>query len=187
VLAPRPTAGSTLTFFQLFLRPPDAALPGHLLLGILDPTNELVSRQGRDVLPGSERGVVGDQRLAQVCGQLVHRAAGHSLVAHGASVVARPGRCEDVQNQILARLGVRVTSGRSSVEQTRLGLAGMFAPTRPNDRVLRGIMQATAGGGDLGMAWSMPPGRPVIGVRSASDQAVSSTKRHSHSVGRHDA
>src|SRR4051812_37861757 len=91
VLAPRPTAGPTLAFFQLFLRPPDAALSGRLLLGIFDPTNELVSRQGRDVLPGSECGVVGGQRVAQVSGQLVHRAAGHLLVAHGASVVACPG------------------------------------------------------------------------------------------------
>ena len=41
--------------------------------------------------------------------------------------------------------------------------------------VLSGIMHATAGGGGLGVAWSIPRGHPVTGVRSASDQAVSST------------
>ena len=86
VLAPRPTAGPALAFVQLLLRPSDASLSGHLLLGILDPTDELVARQGRDVLLGSERRAVGDQRLAEVCRQLVHHAAGHSLAAHAARV-----------------------------------------------------------------------------------------------------
>src|SRR5258705_5147777 len=67
VLAPRPTAGPALAFLQLLLSPANAALSGRLLLGIVDPTDELVARQGRDVLPGSERRAVGDQRRAQVC------------------------------------------------------------------------------------------------------------------------
>ena len=55
VLAPRPAAGPALAFFELLLGPPNAPLSSHLLLGILDPADELIARQGRDVLPGSER------------------------------------------------------------------------------------------------------------------------------------
>jgi hypothetical protein len=68
VLAPRPAAGSALAVLQLLLRPTNAAFSRRLLLGILNPTDELVARQGRDVLPGIECRSVGDQRLAQVCG-----------------------------------------------------------------------------------------------------------------------
>src|ERR1700738_1496264 len=82
VLAPRPAAWPSLAFLQFLLGPANAALASHLLLGILDPADELVARQGRDVFPGIERGPVGDQRLAQVGGQLVHHAARHSLAAH---------------------------------------------------------------------------------------------------------
>jgi hypothetical protein len=55
VLAPRPAAGPALAFFEFLLGPPNAPLSSHLLLGILDPADELIARQGRDVLPGSER------------------------------------------------------------------------------------------------------------------------------------
>ena len=68
VLAPRPAAWPALAFFELLLGPPNAALSGHLLLGILDPADELVTRQGSDVLPGSKCRGVGGQRVAQVCG-----------------------------------------------------------------------------------------------------------------------
>ena len=43
VLAPRPAAGPALAFLQLLLRPPNAALSGGLLLGILGPADELVA------------------------------------------------------------------------------------------------------------------------------------------------
>ncbi len=66
VLAPRPAARPSLTFLQFLLGPANAALSSHLLLGILDPANELVARQGRDVFPSIERRAVGDQCLAQV-------------------------------------------------------------------------------------------------------------------------
>jgi len=88
VLAARPAAGPALAFFQLLLGPANAARSGHLLLGILDPADELVARQGRDVLPGSECRGVGDQRVAQVCGQLVHHPTGHWFAAHSARVTA---------------------------------------------------------------------------------------------------
>src|SRR5580693_2905047 len=83
MFAPRPAAGPALAFFELLLGPANAALPGLLLLGILDPADEFVARQGRDVLPGSQCRGVGGQRLAQVCGQLVHHSAGNLLAAHG--------------------------------------------------------------------------------------------------------
>jgi hypothetical protein len=54
VLAPWPAAGPTLAFLQLLLGPADAAFSGHLLLGILDPADELVPGQRRDVLPSIE-------------------------------------------------------------------------------------------------------------------------------------
>jgi hypothetical protein len=43
VLAPGPAAGPALAFLQLLLRPPNAALSGGLLLGILGPADELVA------------------------------------------------------------------------------------------------------------------------------------------------
>jgi|SRR5580658_5274371 hypothetical protein len=82
VIAPRPTAGPTLAFLELLLGSANAAFSGHLLLGILDPADELVAGQRRDVLPGSERRRVGDQRFAQVFRKLVHHPTGHSLDAH---------------------------------------------------------------------------------------------------------
>jgi hypothetical protein len=82
VLAPRPAAGPTLALFKLLLSSADAAFSGHLLLGILDPTDELVAAQRRDVFPGSERRRVDDQRSAQVFRKFVHHPTGHSLAAH---------------------------------------------------------------------------------------------------------
>lgn len=42
MLAARPAARPALAFFELFLGPADAALPGGLLLGVIDPADELV-------------------------------------------------------------------------------------------------------------------------------------------------
>src|SRR6185295_12131161 len=84
--ASRPAAGPALALFELLPGPADATRPGRLLLGILDPADELVARQRRDVLPRIERRVAGDQHLAQVRGQLVHDSTGHSLAAHTATV-----------------------------------------------------------------------------------------------------
>jgi len=86
VPAPRLAAGPTLALIQLLLGPANAAFSGHLLLGILDPADELIAGQRHDVLPGIECRGVGDQRFAQVCGKLVHHPAGHSLAAHRATV-----------------------------------------------------------------------------------------------------
>jgi hypothetical protein len=64
VAAPWPAAWAALTFLKLLLSPTNAALSGLLLLGILDPADELVAGQRRNVLPGIECGRVGDERLA---------------------------------------------------------------------------------------------------------------------------
>src|SRR6266702_6755928 len=51
VPAPWPAARPPLAFLQLLLGPAYPAFSGHLLLGILNPADELVSSQRRDVLP----------------------------------------------------------------------------------------------------------------------------------------
>ncbi len=90
VLAPGPAARSTLAFLQLLLGPANAAFSCGLLLGILDPADELVAGERCDVLPGIECRRVGDERLAQVLWKLVHHPTGHSQAAHRATVVAVP-------------------------------------------------------------------------------------------------
>ena len=57
MLAPWPAAGTAKALLELLAGPPDTALARGLLLGILDPADELVARQGGDVLPGIERRV----------------------------------------------------------------------------------------------------------------------------------
>ena len=81
MVAPRPAAGPTLAFLQLLLGPPNAARPGGLLLGILDPADELVAGQWRDVIPSIECRRVGEQRLTEVRGQLMHHPTGHPLAS----------------------------------------------------------------------------------------------------------
>jgi hypothetical protein len=87
--ATRPAAWPTLTFLQLLLRAPNAALSGGLLLGVLDPADELVAGQGRDVLPGIKRRSVGNQHATQVSRQSVHHPSGHPGAIHGQMVVSR--------------------------------------------------------------------------------------------------
>ena len=89
MLASWPAARPTLAFLQLLLGPANAAFSGHLLLGVLDPADELVTGQRRDVVPGTESPGVGDQHLAQVPWKLVHHPTGHSRAAHRAVVVVK--------------------------------------------------------------------------------------------------
>ena len=86
--APRPAAGPALALFELLAGPANAALSGRLLLRILDPADELVAGQRRDVPPGIERRGVGDQLRAQVRGKLVHHSTGQSRIAHSATVAS---------------------------------------------------------------------------------------------------
>src|SRR5947209_4400851 len=82
MLAPGPAAGPPPAFAQLFLCPPDAPLARGLVLGVLDPTDELVASQRRDVLPELECRGVGPPRVAQVLRELMYPATGHRLVGH---------------------------------------------------------------------------------------------------------
>ena len=54
MLAPGPAARPAHALLELLLRPADAPFTGLLLLGVLDPADELVARQRRDVLPRSQ-------------------------------------------------------------------------------------------------------------------------------------
>jgi len=89
VVAPRPAAGPTHPLFQLFLGPADAPFPCLVLLGVLDPADELVARQTRDVVPGLERCRIRLQRRAQIGRKLVDHTTWHSCAAHGTTVAAR--------------------------------------------------------------------------------------------------
>jgi hypothetical protein len=96
VLAPRPAAGPALAFFELLLGPANAPLSSHLLLGILDPADELIAGQRGDVPPGSERLGVRYQRRAQVCRQLVHHPTRHPVASHGVRVTRRASKMADL-------------------------------------------------------------------------------------------
>ncbi len=90
VRAPWPATRPTLAFLQLLLRSANAAFSGRLLLGVVDPADELVAGERGDVLPGIERRGVGDQRPAQVSWKLVHYPTGHSRAAHRVTVAGSP-------------------------------------------------------------------------------------------------
>jgi len=126
VLAPWPTAGPTLAFLQLLLGPANAAFSGHVLLGILDPADELVAGQRSDVLPGIECRGVGDQRLAQVSWKLVHHPTGHSRAAHRATVAARasPITSEAWVGLVFRRPGDLGHPGAPTVNPRRIFLGG---------------------------------------------------------------
>src|SRR5262245_2784926 len=71
MVAPGPTAGPTLAFLQLLLGSANPAFSRHPLLGVLDPANELIAGERRDVSPSLESSGIRDERLAQVCGKVV--------------------------------------------------------------------------------------------------------------------
>jgi len=119
VPAPWPAAGPPLAFLQLLLGPADAAFSGYLLPGVLDPADELVSGQRRDVVPSIECRRVGNQRIAQVCGKLVHYPAGHSLAVHGTTVAVQDS---DALTRRAARVLVR-SAGWAAVMQCAPALA----------------------------------------------------------------
>ena len=74
--------------------PPGSAespLSGRLLLRVLDPADELVAGQRRDVVPGLERRALATSASRRSAGS-VHDPTGHSVAAHGAMVVSRERR-----------------------------------------------------------------------------------------------
>jgi hypothetical protein len=88
VLAAGPATRPALTLLEFFLGASDPTLSGGLPLGVIDPADELVARQRRDVSPRSQRPGVGQQCRTQVGGKLVHYPAGHRVTAHGARLIA---------------------------------------------------------------------------------------------------
>jgi hypothetical protein len=106
VPTPWPAAGPALAFLQLLLGPADTAYAGRVPLGILDPTDELITGQRRNVLPGTERPGTGHQRVTQVLGKLVYHSAGQSIAGHGGRVTVqalagRPPRDRGVGERIV--------------------------------------------------------------------------------------
>ena len=71
-----------MAFFQLFSGPTNATFSSGLLLGVVDPADELVACQGSDVDPGGERRRAGDERLSEIGRKLVDHSTGHSFAAH---------------------------------------------------------------------------------------------------------
>ena len=113
VFAPWPAAWSPLPFLELLLGAADPSFSGRLLLGILDPADEFVAGERRDVLPRVERFRVGDQRLAQVSRQPVHHPTRNSRSAHTSTVVIRTssGRRIVHHHGHVYRSGARTLSG----------------------------------------------------------------------------
>lgn len=92
VRASRPAARPTLAILKLFLGSANATCSCHRLSGVLNPADEFVPRERRDVLPSVERRGVGDQRVPQVCWKLVHHPTGYSRGTHRRTVSVRGQR-----------------------------------------------------------------------------------------------
>ena len=73
----------------VLLRPSDSTCPGRGLLGVLDPADELIARNGRDVRPCLKCDRVRDERGPQVPWQPMHDATRHSFPAHAPRVARR--------------------------------------------------------------------------------------------------
>ena len=86
MLTPWPAAGPALALFEFFAGAAHPAFSRLLLLGVLHPADELVARQGRDVLPGVERSNTGNQSMARIVGKFVRYPTGHPLASHEATV-----------------------------------------------------------------------------------------------------
>jgi hypothetical protein len=82
-----PAARSALTILQLLPRAANAALSGGVLLGIFDPTDELVAGERCDVVPRSEGRGVGDECFAKVSGKFVHDPTGDSRAGHTTTIL----------------------------------------------------------------------------------------------------
>lgn len=100
--------------------PPCCEVKRRLVEGVRD-TERLIAgfttsltRQGRDVLPGSAYRGVGDQRLAQIRGHLVHHLAGYSLAAHrvGVTRVSEGQRATPPMSRY--RINIRARTGATN-------------------------------------------------------------------------
>jgi hypothetical protein len=87
-----PATGPTLAFLELLPGSANATFSRFLLLGILDPADELVASQRGDVLPGVESCGIGDQRHTKISGKLVDHSTGHTRATHRTTVAGRAGK-----------------------------------------------------------------------------------------------
>ena len=106
-------------------------------------------------LHGSERRGVRDQRLTQVCGQLVHHPTGHSLAAHRATVA----------NSAVPRLGPRPQSRDEATFRSGRRVRRVAVPRQPAGRRARRRRDRRRGDGE-----DRPLDEPVgDDVRPAAD------------------
>jgi len=82
VATARPAAWPAHSVLKLFLSATDPAGSSLILLGVLNPTDELVASQGGDVLPTVQREVVCEQGLPQVSWKFVDDSARNALATH---------------------------------------------------------------------------------------------------------
>jgi hypothetical protein len=106
--AARPTTGTALTLFEFFLGPTNPPLACHLLFGVIDPANELIASERRDVPPRIEGGIVRDERATQIGREFMDHATRYPLSAHLSRLTALQGE-----------LGVLTASQRCAVSRAR--------------------------------------------------------------------
>jgi hypothetical protein len=82
MLATRPATRASLSGFEFFSGPPDPAFPRFRLLGVLYPTNKLVSREWRNILPGFLSLCSRDNLISQIVWQFVYHTIGKFYESH---------------------------------------------------------------------------------------------------------
>ena len=82
-----PATGPPHALLELFLGPADSTVPGYLLLGILDPADELVASERGDIPPCRKRQGALDQRPTKIGRKIVDDPRRHRRTAHGKTVV----------------------------------------------------------------------------------------------------
>ena len=88
MLATRPAARTTHAVLKLLLSSADATSPSLVTLRVLNPADELVAREWRDVPPSCEGNGVADQSPPQVGGQSMHHSSWDALAAHAVERIA---------------------------------------------------------------------------------------------------
>lgn len=81
-----PAAGPPFPFLELPDRPFDVLLPRLRFLDERDPTNPLVPRERRKILPGRSRGTFGSEGLPEIRRHRVRRSAGNPSLGHEVSL-----------------------------------------------------------------------------------------------------